>query len=263
MITGTRSELLAGRVAMVTGGSRGIGAAVSRALAAHGASVRVTPRAHPHAADAVVADVRAAGRRGVAVLGDATDRQDVADMVASAAAELGDVDVLVANAVGDTTGMTSLGGSVLESAATVQDKVDEQLAATVEVCRQVVPGMRRRGGGSIVVIGASVTRQSSVAARLAQIGVAKSAQDALVRHLAADLGPDDIRVNVVAPGMVPTDANAGPERDEAMTAIARNTPLRRVSEAADVAGVVVALASDLMRQVTGAVLPVDGGMTMA
>ncbi|MCP2341394.1 SDR family NAD(P)-dependent oxidoreductase [Actinomadura rupiterrae] len=257
------TALLSGRAALVTGGSRGIGAEIARTLGRHGAAVAVNYHSNQAAAEAVVADVTASGSRAVALRGDATDDAGVAALVTAATAELGDIDVLVCNAVGDTTGMNRLDGSLLDSGDAVRRRVDQQLTATLAACRQVVPGMRRRGGGSIVLIGASLTRQSHVMAQLAEIGVAKAAQDALARYLAAELGADGIRVNVVAPGMVPTDANAGAHRPAVLDRIAAMTPLGRVSTTRDVADTVLALASDLTGQMTGAVLALDGGLTMA
>ncbi|MGI5131317.1 SDR family NAD(P)-dependent oxidoreductase [Pseudonocardia sp. CA-107938] len=255
--------LLHGRVALVTGASRGIGAAIARALARHGAAVAVNYHSNRTAADAVVADITAAGSRGLALAADAADDAQVASLVAAAAAELGDIDLLVANAFGDTTSMVSPDAPLLDQADALRARVDIQLAATLAAVRHVVPGMRRRGGGTIVLIGAALSRSTHVQGRFAEFGVTKAAQDALARHLAAELGEDGIRVNVVAPGMVPTDANAGPHQDAAITMLNRMTPLGRVSTVDDVAGTVVALSSDLTRQVTGAVVTVDGGMTMA
>ena len=257
------APLLHDRVALVTGASRGIGAAVACALARHGAAVAVNYHSNRTAADAVVAAVTAAGSRGLALAADATDDAQVAAMVAAAAAEFGDIDLLVANAIGDTSGMATPDASLLDRGDEIRATVDVQLAATLSAVRRVVPGMRRRGGGTIVLIGASLTRMTHVRAELAEIAVAKAAQDALARHLAAELGSDGIRVNVVAPGMVPTDANAGPHRDAALAAVGRMTPLGRVSTVDDGADAVVALSSGLTGQVTGTVLTVDGGMTMS
>ena len=257
------APLLHGRVALVTGASRGIGAAVARSLGRHGAAVAVNYHSNRSAADAVVADVAASGSRGLALAADASDDSQVSALVAAASAELGDIDLLVANAIGDTSGMATPGGSLLDHGDAIRATVDVQLAATMAAVRHVVPGMRRRGGGTIVLIGASLSRSTHVRAELAEIAVAKSAQDALARHLAAELGSDGIRVNVVAPGMVPTDANAGPHRDAVVATVGRMTPLGRVSTADDVADAVVALSSDLARQVTGTVVTVDGGMTMS
>lgn len=118
--------------------------------------------------------------------------------------------------------------------------------------------MRTRGGSSIVLIGAAGTR-SGGAPGLADIAIAKAAQDALGLALARELGPDGIRVNTVAPGLVPTDANAGEHQQQWIDAAAAATPLRRVSRPEDVAAM---LAGDGARQVTGAYLAVDGGRTL-
>ncbi|QXJ23886.1 SDR family oxidoreductase [Actinomadura graeca] len=258
-------RLLEGRVALVIGGSRGIGAGVARAFGRHGAAVGVNYLRSADAAKEVVSDIEAGGSRAVAVAGDAADAGDVAEIVRQTADALGDIDVLVCNAVGSTEnaidrvrkGLTL----ALDNAEDVQARVATQLATTLFPAREVLPGMRRRGGGSIVLIGATASR-GRPGRGIAEISVAKAAQDALARSLAVELGPDRVRVNVVAPGMVPTDANAGPHQEPMMGEMAKVTPLGRVAYVDDVADTVVAFASGLTRHVTGAYVGVDGGRSM-
>lgn len=254
-------KLLDNRVALVTGASRGIGAAIARALGSRGAAVAVN---YLHSADRaaeVVADIEASGSQAVAVQGDVSDAAS-AERVVRAAQRLGEIDVLVCNAIGATSDIRRRPAiESWETIAAFQRRVDVQLSATLNCCYLVAPGMRRRGGGSIVLIGSSGSRTAGPPG-LGEITVAKSARDALGRVLAGELGPDGIRVNTVAPGLVPTDANAGEHQASLIAAVAAATPLRRVSRPDDVADVVAMLASDLSRQVTGAYLSVDGGRSM-
>jgi 3-oxoacyl-[acyl-carrier protein] reductase len=149
-----------------------------------------------------------------------------------------------------------------EAVEAIQRRVAVQLASTLNCCHLVVPGMRGRGGGSIVLIGASGS-QTGGAPGLGEIAIAKSAQDTLGRVLAAELGPDGIRVNTVAPGLVPTDANSGEHQASWIAVAEAATPLRRVSQPEDVAAVVVMLAGEGSRQVTGARINVDSGRSMS
>lgn len=257
-----KSSLLAGRVALVTGGSRGIGAAAARALGAHGAAVAVNYRSSAAAARSVVADVEAAGTRGIAVPGDAADADDMTRVVDRVTDELGDVDVLVCNVFGETRGIFGHEQPpLLDQLDRVLRRVEIQLSATVHACRLVVPGMRRRGGGSIVVVGSTASRGLPPHPAAAEIAIAKAANDMLARTLAVELGPDGIRVNIVAPGFVATDANAGAQQQEMITATDARTPLGRIAGTDDVAEVIVGYASDLTRHVTGSYTAVDGGLS--
>jgi 3-oxoacyl-[acyl-carrier protein] reductase len=213
-----------------------------------------------------VADLRAEGINALALGGDVS-RPEEADRVVKAAGEaLGDIDVLVCSAFGPTDGLIGghrPGASTLDHTAIdgVLRRVEVQLAATLHTCRAALPGMRRRHGGSIVLIGAAGSRGGANAGP-AEIVVAKAAQDALARALAEELGPERIRVNVVAPGMVPTDANAGERQAFITSMLGKATPLGRVAEVEDVADAVVAFAADLTRHVTGAYVSVDGGRSL-
>ncbi len=258
---------LAGKTALVTGAGRGIGAATARELGRNGASVAVNFVNNAYAADEVVADIVAAGSRAVAIRADACSSQQVQAMVERTIDELGEIDILVCNAIGDTRLLNSKLGrsapSFVDSdagIAGIRDAVNTQLDATLTSCRHVVASMRRAGGGSIVFIGASVTHNSDPAP--AEIAVAKSAQDSIARMLARQLGPDNIRVNTVAPGFVPTDANVGPYRQAIIEHLAIQTPLASAVSATDVANVVVTLVGDLTERLTGLFVPVDGGLTL-
>jgi 3-oxoacyl-[acyl-carrier protein] reductase len=260
------TSLLSGKTALVTGAGRGIGAATARALGSHGAAVAVNYFANADAALHVVGDITAAGSPAVAIQADARSPVEVATMVERVIDELGDIDILVCNAIGDTRKLNSKVGRTVPSfidsdqgIAGIRDAVVSQLDATLTCCRHVVPSIRRKGGGAIVFIGAAITHNSDPAP--AEIAVAKAAQDSVARMLAQQLGRDSIRVHNVAPGFVPTDANAGPHQQSIMEHIAIQTPLQPV-RACDVANTVVALAGDLTKQLTGLFVPVDGGLTL-
>ncbi|MGI8664788.1 MAG: SDR family NAD(P)-dependent oxidoreductase [Jatrophihabitans sp.] len=259
--------LLAGKTVLVTGSSRGIGAATARALGRHGAAVIVNYVRNAEAAKQVVADIEALGSRAIAVQADVRRPAEVEALVERTRQELGEIDVLICNAIGDTERMgAKLGRSApcfVDSAAGIaelRETVNSQLDATLSCCRYVVPSMRRAGGGSIVFIGSSITHNSAPAA--AEITVAKSAQDGLARVLAQQLGPDNIRVNNVAPGFVPTDANAGLHQQSIIEHFAIQTPLTPLVGVEDVANAVVSLVTDLSGRLTGLFIPVDGGLTV-
>jgi 3-oxoacyl-[acyl-carrier protein] reductase len=258
--------LLEGRVALVIGASRGIGAGIAVALARHGAAVAVNYHRNAEAAAKVVGRIEEAGARAIAVRADASDPGQVADAVREAADALGDIDILVCNTVGDTDNAVEryMAGKtgVLVGAEDILRRTETQLAATLFPVREVVEGMRRRGGGSVVLVGAAGMRTGRPEKGVAEIAVAKAAQETLARSLANELGPDQIRVNTVAPGLVPTDANAGPYQEAMITQTAKITPLGRVGSVEDIGDAVVAFASDLTRHVTGAYVGVDGGRAM-
>ncbi|WP_306319040.1 MULTISPECIES: SDR family NAD(P)-dependent oxidoreductase [unclassified Streptomyces] len=253
----TVGRLLEGRTALVTGGSRGIGAATARALGRNGASVAVNYLSNRQAATDVVHSIELDGSKAVAVQGDVCDPHQAAELVWQAGELLGDIEILVCNAVG---GPPVFRGTALDSGHEIQARADAQLRATLNVCRLVAPAMRAARSGSIVFVGSSESRSSGPV--VADIAVAKAAQDALMCVLAAELGPAGVRVNTVAPGFVPTDGSAASGRPALLDALIEATPLRRIAQAEDVADAIVALSSDLTRHITGAYLPVDGGQIM-
>lgn len=240
---------LEGRRALVTGASRGIGPAIARALNRAGARVAITARDH-EGLRATAADLQ----EPVVLVGDLADPATPPRLAAEAEAALGGVDVLVNNAAAAVRAPVDQ-----LDAALVDRLMAVNLRAPLLLAAALVPGMRSRGTGSIVNL-------SSVSAvvgtpRRAVYAATKGALDAATRSLAAELGPDGIRVNSVAPGVVDTDLWAANKRVRGVIAqVESQTPLRRWSQPEDVADVVVFLASDAARFVTGAVLSADGGM---
>lgn len=249
---------LEGRVALVTGGGSGIGAATARRLAAEGAAVVVTGRrAEP-------LERLAAETGGLAVAGDATQPDDVRRAVSAAVERFGGLDAVVANA----------GGTGTPAAADTDDDswraaLDSNLTSAFLAARESLPALLERGGGSIVIV-------ASEAALVAPPGLvgyvaAKTALLGLMRSLAVDYGPRGVRANAVCPGWVRTpmadaemDRLAGARgltREQAYELACSRLPLGRPAEPDEIAAVCLFLVSPESSFLTGAVLPVDGGAT--
>ncbi len=244
-----------GRVALVTGASRGIGAATARLLAAEGASVGVNYFQSAGAAQEVVAAIRDAGGKAFAVAADVRDRAQVEEMAARVELEFGVIDALVINAsIGfPVTSFLEYPWEAFEA------KLTGELKGAFYTCKAVVPRMIEKGKGSIVAISSTLSRQPGEG--FCAHATAKSGLDAFAKSLALELGPKGVRVNVVAPGATLTDALAWMPQ-QAKDAIASHTPLRRNGLPEDVAGAVLALLGDDSRFVTGTYVPVAGGMFM-
>ncbi len=254
-----------GQVILVTGASRGIGAAIARAFAAEGGFVVVNYLRNEAAADEVVVQCKAAGAaRGGdawAIRADVNDPVQVQALVAQVQAELGRIDVLVNNAFAPYRFDPEQRKRFWETDwVDYQTQFDGAVRATWNVCQAVLPGMRQRAQGCIINLASDLVERPVVPYH--DYATAKSALVGFSRNLAAELGPLGIRVNCVAPGLVyPTDASRATKED-VKEAIVAQTPLRRIARPEDVAGPVLFLASDWSRFMTGQVLVVDGGLVM-
>jgi 3-oxoacyl-[acyl-carrier protein] reductase len=247
--------LLDGKVAIVTGSSRGIGAATARLLAANGAAVTVNYCQNRERGEQVLKEIQEAGGRAILIKADVTVREQVENMVAKTEAELGPVGILVnnANMSFPIKPFAEYGWEDFER------KVVNEMKAAFYSCRAVVAGMIERKSGCIVNISSGLSRVPGVG--FVAHTSAKSALDGFSKALALELGPHGIRVNVVAPGLTDTDAVAH-RPQEMKDAVAARTPLGRIGQPDDIAGAVLFYCLDWSRFVTGSYLPVSGGVQM-
>ncbi len=250
-----------GQVVLVTGAGRGIGAAIARAFAQQGATVAVNHLSNDAAAAETVAACHAAGGDAWAVKADVGDAAAAQAMVDGVLREAGRIDVVVNNAFRPYA-FDPRRRALFDSLqwSDYQAQFDGAAGSAFHVCRAVLPHLRQRARGSIVNIATNLVEHPVVPYH--DYTTAKAALVAFSRNLAAEVGPQGIRVNCVAPGLVyPTQASqATPEAlRESITAA---TPLRRIARPEDVAGPVLFLASEWSGFMTGQVLYVDGGLVM-
>ena len=242
--------------ALVTGGSRGIGRACALALADRGVDVAISYISNRDAAEATAEDIRSRGRRALVLQGDCGHPDANGELVDQAIAELGPLRYLVCNAANGTF------APVTE--VTVEDwdyTMAAHARALLLLAQRAAPSMRSNGGGAIVAISSLGARR--VYDAYAAFGTAKAAIEALVRYLAVELGPDGIRTNCVAGGVVLTDLfKAIPEWEAIAAASAERAPLRTVLDPEDIADAVLFFLSDASRRVTGQTLVVDAGFTL-
>jgi NAD(P)-dependent dehydrogenase (short-subunit alcohol dehydrogenase family) len=248
---------LTGRVAVVTGSSRGIGRAIAEAFAAHGANVVISSRKQAACEAAAEAINARGGGRAQAIAASISAKDELEALVRRTEQVFGPVDILVANAptnpyFGPMTGISD-------------DQFEKifrnNVLATHWLVQRVAPGMRARRRGAIIIVSSIGGLRGSPV--IGAYNVSKAADFQLARNLAVELGPDNVRVNCIAPGLVRTDFAKALWEDEVNLAEAlRGTPLGRIGEPYDIAGAAVFLASDAGRYVTGQAIVVDGGATI-
>jgi 3-oxoacyl-[acyl-carrier protein] reductase len=245
---------LDGRIALITGASRGIGRATALELAAAGAAIGVNYRSDAAGADAVVAEIAAAGGRALALGADVADPEQAAALVARCEEELGEIDALVCNA-----GITRDNLMARITPKDFDEVIATNLGGTFHVCQAAGRRMLRRRRGAIVTMSSIVGIHGN--AGQTNYSASKAGLIWLTRSLAKEIGSRGVRVNCIAPGYISTElTDVLPEA--AREALLSSTPLGRLGEPEDVARCVRFLVSDAAGFVTGAVLSVDGGLGM-
>jgi 3-oxoacyl-[acyl-carrier protein] reductase len=246
---------LTGKRALVTGGSRGVGAATARMLGRAGCHVALSYRSRAAEADAVVAELSALGVRAFAEAGELADPAAVETLFDRVRQEFGGLDILVANA-----------GIWPPADIPIASMTDEQWRRTMAVNLDAVFYTTRAAagmladGGRIVVVGSTAGQRGE--AGHADYAASKGALLSLIKGVAVELAPRDITVNCVAPGWIDTEMAAIPYTDGGRAAIEAGIPLGRVASADDVAGPIVFLCSPLARHITGEVVNVNGGSVL-
>lgn len=249
---------ISGKVAIVTGSSRGIGKAIAHRLAEHGASVVISSR-NAVSCDEAAAEINAAvGREAaIAIAASISSKGDLQRLVAETQERLGSIDILVCNAASNPH---------FGSMATISD---EQFSKTLQnniisnhwLAQMVAPQMIAAGGGAIIIVSSIGGLKGS--AEIGAYNISKAADFQLARNLAVELGPQNIRVNCIAPGLIKTDFARALWEDEAtLKRVTSTAPLRRIGLPDEVAGAAAFLASPAGRYVTGQTVVVDGGMTI-
>jgi len=239
-------------VALVTGASRGIGAAIAEALARDGFDVAVGYGSDLAGAERTVDAVNAHGRTAVALQADVADEDQAAGLVEAAEEQLGPLDAVILNA-----GITRDGLFMRMSAEDWRAVIDTNLTGAFFVSRAAVRGMLRRRSGSIVAVSSIVGLTGN--AGQANYAAAKAGLIGMVKSLAKEVGARGIRVNAVAPGYIATDMTAALSDDQ-RAQVQASTPLGRLGTPGDVSGVVAFLCSPDAAFITGSVIRVDGGL---
>jgi NAD(P)-dependent dehydrogenase (short-subunit alcohol dehydrogenase family) len=248
---------LEGRVAIITGATRGIGLATARLILARGGRVSICSR-KAEACEAAAAALAAEGFETLAIAAHAGREDDIAALVERTIERFGRLDIVIANAGTNP---------VFDPLATLPEEsfwriIDTNLAGPWRLARHALPHIQAAGGGAMVVV-SSVNAQLGMPGSGAY-GISKAALEQMARQLAVEWGHAGVRINAVAPGTTRTDMiRALVQKDDFLDSITSATPLRRIAEPEDVAGAITFLVSDAARHITGQVITVDGGQSIA
>lgn len=254
--------LLTGKVAIVTGASRGLGAQIAQQMAAAGANVCVNYLHSKDAAEAVVADIEASGGQAFAYQGDVTDLAQMQAMAAEVVKRFGRIDILVNNALPSYQFNPRADYTSIETVqwAHFSQQIDGIVQGAVNTVQAVLSQMKSQNMGKIINISTNLIYNPVVT--YYDYTTAKSALIGLTRNLASELGQYGIRVNLLAGGLLKTTDASSLTTEEVFDYIATTTPLRQATSVTDFANAVLLMASDLSAAMTGQSIAVDGGLTM-
>lgn len=249
---------LQGKTALITGSSRGIGRATAEMFAEAGARVVISSRKED-ACNAVRDDINArfGAGRAVTITANIGRKEDLQRLADASAAAFGPIDILIANAA-----INPVYGPLGNCSDEAWDKImGTNLRSTWQLCNMVMPAMAAKGGGSVVVISSIAALRGNT--MLGAYGVSKAGEAALVRNLAVEYGPSNVRVNAIAPGIIATDfAQALTENPAIAQSVSQRAPLRRFGQPVEIASLALFLASDAGSFVTGQLMVADGGATV-
>jgi NAD(P)-dependent dehydrogenase (short-subunit alcohol dehydrogenase family) len=246
---------LTGKVAVITGSSKGIGRAIAERMAEHGAKVVVSSRKQD-ACDAVTQAIIAKGGEAVTKTCNIGRKEELQALTDAAVEKFDGIDILVCNAAVNPY----YGLSVNAPDEAYERIMNYNVRSNFWLCNMVLPGMVARGGGSVIIISSVGGLRGST--HLGIYAISKAADMQLVRNLAVEWGPRGIRANCIAPGLIRTDfARALWENPEILQRRNRDTPLQRIGEPDDIAGAAIFLASRAGSFMTGQTIVIDGGAT--
>lgn len=248
---------LTGKVAIVTGSSRGIGRSIALTMASLGARVVVSSRKR-EACEPVAEEIRAKGGEAIVIPCNISRKEEVEALISGTQSQLGGIDILVCNAA-----VNPYYGPLSGIDDSAFDKVmNANVKSNLWLCNMAMPRISERGGGSVVIISSIAGLRGSPG--IGAYGISKAADFALARQLALEWGPQNVRVNCIAPGLIKTDfARALWEDEERLAYRESGTPLRRIGMPDEIGGVAAFLASPAASFMTGEVVTVDGGVTIA
>ena len=246
---------LDGKVAIVTGGSRGIGRAIAIHFASAGAHVVITSRKRS-ACEAVAAEIRAAGGQASSLDCDITRADELSTLLLAVVREQGGLDILVCNAAASPAM-----GTMAEVTDHQYERIfDTNLRANFRLCNLAAPYLAKRGGAGVLLSSIAGMTGSQV---IGAYAISKAATVQLARNLALEWGPRQVRFNVIAPGLTRTGRGEIAIHTPEGQRLIQRTPLRRIAEPEDIAEAALFLASPAASFITGQVLVVDGGVTIA
>ena len=248
---------LSGKVALITGSTKGIGKAIAEEMAKAGARVVVSSR-KADVVHAVADELKGQGYEALPVPANVSRKEAMKQLVDTTVREWGQIDILVGNAAANP-----YYGPLLEISDDAFDKImATNVRSNLWLCQLVMPAMAERRNGCVIIVSSiAAIRATGV---LGAYSISKAADVALIRNLALEYGPKNVRVNAILPGLVKTDfARALWEDKDRLARVESQTPLRRIGDPKDIGGVAVFLASEAAAFITGQTIVADGGDTLA